>query len=170
MASQKKVCVTGGSGFLGSWCVKLCLEAGYRVNCTTRSAEKAAYLKGLEGAEKNLVLFEGCNLLEEGSFDNAIAGCDAVLHTASPFWMTSDEAEQDKLVVPAVTGTTNVLSTCKKMGIKQVVLTSSTAAVYIQYGALPDEHIYVAEDWSPEDALRHKKAFYPLSKVCRPKS
>ena len=31
------VCVTGGSGFLGSWCIKLLLEDGYRVHTTTRS-------------------------------------------------------------------------------------------------------------------------------------
>ena len=30
------VCVTGGSGFLGSWCVKLLLDKGYIVHTTTR--------------------------------------------------------------------------------------------------------------------------------------
>lgn len=31
-----RVCVTGGTGFLGSWMVKKLLELGYSVNTTTR--------------------------------------------------------------------------------------------------------------------------------------
>ena len=45
------ICVTGGSGFLGSWCVKMLLDKGYTVHATTRSAAKAAYLTELDGAE-----------------------------------------------------------------------------------------------------------------------
>ena len=45
------ICVTGGSGFLGSWCVKMLLDKGYTVHATTRSAAKAAYLTDLDGAE-----------------------------------------------------------------------------------------------------------------------
>lgn len=32
-----KVCVTGGSGFIGSWLVKRLLEDGYSVTTTVRS-------------------------------------------------------------------------------------------------------------------------------------
>lgn len=34
------ICVTGGSGFLGSWCIKLLLEDGHHVHTTTRSATR----------------------------------------------------------------------------------------------------------------------------------
>ena len=50
-ASKGTICVTGGSGFLGSWCVKMLLDKGYTVHATTRSAAKAAYLSDLDGAE-----------------------------------------------------------------------------------------------------------------------
>ena len=50
-ASKGTICVTGGSGFLGSWCVKMLLDKGYTVHATTRSAAKAAYLTDLDGAE-----------------------------------------------------------------------------------------------------------------------
>ena len=37
----------------------------------------------LDGAKDRLHLFKA-DLLEEGSFDSAIVGCDGVFHTASP--------------------------------------------------------------------------------------
>lgn len=46
---------------------------------------KTEHLLALEGAEERLKLFKA-NLLEEGSFDSAIDGCEGVFHTASPFY------------------------------------------------------------------------------------
>ena len=46
---------------------------------------KTEHLLALEGAEERLQLFKA-NLLEEGSFDSAIDGCQGVFHTASPFY------------------------------------------------------------------------------------
>mmetsp|Transcript_42258 Transcript_42258/g.122146 ORF Transcript_42258/g.122146 Transcript_42258/m.122146 type:complete len:350 (-) Transcript_42258:65-1114(-) len=157
------VCVTGGSGFLGSWCVKLLLDEGYRVRATTRDAGKAEYLKKLPGAAERLQIFGGVDLLQPGSFDEAISGCPAVLHTASPFYM--QDGSEEKLVTPAVEGTRNVLDACRRLGVRRVALTSSTAAIYVNYGTLPAEHVYTEEDWSPEDLLRERKNWYCLSKL-----
>ena len=41
------------------------------------------HLLALEGAKERLKLFKA-DLLEECSFEQAIEGCDAVFHTASP--------------------------------------------------------------------------------------
>lgn len=38
---METVLVTGGTGFLGSWCVVRALESGYRVRTTVRSLAKA---------------------------------------------------------------------------------------------------------------------------------
>eukprot|EP00041_Stephanoeca_diplocostata_P007880 m.113330 g.113330 ORF g.113330 m.113330 type:complete len:342 (-) comp17076_c0_seq1:413-1438(-) len=157
------ICVTGGSGFLGAWCVKKLLDKGYTVHTTTRSAGKAEYLKKLEGAAERLKIFSGCDLLTPGSFDAAISGCDAVLHTASPFY--SQGGSEDNLVVPATEGTRNVLATCNKFGVTRVALTASTACVYVVYGTTEPNHVFTEEDWSPEDLLREKENWYCLSKV-----
>jgi len=157
------VCVTGGSGFLGSWCVKLLLDKGYTVHTTVRSASKCGFLKALPGADERLIIFDGVDLLVPDAFSEAFRGCSAVLHTASPFFMTG--GSEEALVTPALEGTRNVLSTCAALGIKQVVLTSSTAAVYVMYGKLPDDHVYTDADWSDEAAMRERKAWYPLSKL-----
>ena len=97
-----RVCVTGGSGFLGSWIVKLLLERGYVVHATTRRMEKAGFLKDMEGSN-HLTLFDGCDFTIPHSFDDAIQGCDAVIHCASPFFLAG--ATRQDLVEPAVAGT-----------------------------------------------------------------
>ena len=47
--------------------------------------KKTEHLRALDGANKRLHLFKA-NLLEEGSFDPVVEGCEGVFHTASPFY------------------------------------------------------------------------------------
>ena len=47
--------------------------------------KKVEHLRSLDGAKERLHLFPA-NLLEEGSFDAAVEGCEGVFHTASPFY------------------------------------------------------------------------------------
>ncbi|KAE8796920.1 Dihydroflavonol-4-reductase [Hordeum vulgare] len=126
----KVVCVTGASGYIASWLVKLLLHRGYTVRATVRDTadpKKTLHLQALEGAKERLHLFKA-SLLEEGTFDAAIAGCDCVFHTASPFYHNVKDPKAE-LLDPAVNGTLNVLRSCKKASIKRVIVTSSMAAV-----------------------------------------
>ncbi|CAL5426114.1 unnamed protein product [Camellia sinensis] len=127
----KTVCVTGGSGFIASWLVKLLLQRGYTVRASVRDPsdpKKTEHLLALDGAKERLHLFKG-NLLEEGSFDSMVNGCDGVFHTASPCFLIASDPQKE-LIDPALKGTRNVLGSCAKSPIvKRVVLTSSTAAV-----------------------------------------
>lgn len=87
-ASNAHVCVTGASGFIASELVRQLLEQGYRVKGTVRSTsdpKKVDHLRALPGAAERLKLVEA-DLLEEGSFDAAVAGCTYVHHTSSPFF------------------------------------------------------------------------------------
>ncbi|RHY57576.1 hypothetical protein DYB30_010706, partial [Aphanomyces astaci] len=160
------VCVTGGSGFLGSTCIKILLERGYRVHSTVRDPRnepKVAHLKALPGAAERLTLF-AADLLQEGSFDEAIHGAEVVLHTASPFFLT--DQTRDNLVEPAVQGTLNVLrSVARAPSVRRVVLTSSTISVYGHCGTKPDSHVFTEADWSREDLMTERKMWYGLSKT-----
>ncbi|KAI5064910.1 hypothetical protein GOP47_0019605 [Adiantum capillus-veneris] len=163
---EKVVCVTGASGFIASWVVKLLLERGYTVRASVRDPEnvvKTAHLMALPKAQERLKLFKA-DLLEEGSFDAAVDGCEAVFHTASPFFFSTDDPQKD-LIEPAVKGTQNVLNACvKAKSIKRVVLTSSTAAVIYTPSRKPDD--VVDESFFSDPVFcQEKKLWYQLSKT-----
>ncbi|XP_060670887.1 phenylacetaldehyde reductase-like [Ziziphus jujuba] len=68
---QKVVCVTGASGYIASWVVKLLLERGYTVKASVRDPNdptKTEHLLSLDGAKERLHLFKA-DLLVEGAFD-----------------------------------------------------------------------------------------------------
>ncbi|KAL2940744.1 Tetraketide alpha-pyrone reductase 1 [Bienertia sinuspersici] len=165
---EKRVCVTGASGYIASWIVKLLLERGYTVNATVRSLNdptKTKHLLALDGAENRLHLFEA-NLLVEGSFDSAIHGCHGVFHTASPVIVFSTNPEVE-VIDPAVKGTLNVLASCAKApSVKRVIFTSSTAAVKYTDKPLADDTV-IDETWfsSPEMCKGKKGECYLISKT-----
>lgn len=163
----KTVCVTGASGYIASWLVKFLLQRGYTVKASVRdpnSPKKTDHLLKLDGAKERLHLFKA-ELLEDGSFDAAIDGCEGVFHTASPFYhaVTDPQAE---LIDPAVKGTLNVLGSCSKASsVKRVVLTSSIAAV--AYNGRPrTPEVVVDETWfSDPDFCKEAKMWYVVSKT-----
>jgi dihydroflavonol-4-reductase len=167
MAATGPVCVTGGSGFLASWIVKMLLDKGYTVHTTTRRIGKALFLTEMLGRER-LTIFDGCDFSDPCSFDKAIEGCDAVIHCASPFFNAG--ATRQNLVDPAVAGTEVVLNACNKFNVKKVTLTASSACVIVDYGSKAAQshngnHIYTEKDFSPQDILEQNNNWYSLSKL-----
>lgn len=130
----------------------------------TDDPRKTEHLLGLEGARERLKLFKA-NLLEEGSFDSVIDGCEGVFHTASPFYHDVKDP-QVELLDPAVKGTLNVLNSCAKTSsVRRVVLTSSIAAVAFNGKPRTPETV-VDETWfSDPDFCRSSKLWYVLSKT-----
>ncbi|KAL8268622.1 hypothetical protein R6Q59_002420 [Mikania micrantha] len=163
----KVVCVTGASGFIASWIVKLLLDRGYTIRATVRSLDdpkKTQHLLDLDGAKERLSLFEA-NLTVEGSFDTAVNGCECVFHTASPVLFSVDDP-QAQLIDPAIKGTLNVLKSATKVqGLKRVVLTSSMAAVMFVERPL-ESGVVVDESWSSDPLFcEQKKLWYHVSKT-----
>jgi dihydroflavonol-4-reductase len=67
-------------------------------------SRRQGYLTALDGADDRLELV-GADLLTPGAFDGAVAGCEYVMHTASPYVLTVKDAQRD-LADPAVQGHT----------------------------------------------------------------
>lgn len=128
----RTVLVTGAGGFLGAHIVEQLLrDPEIHVVGTVRSVKdpaKNAHLLAMPGARERLRLVEA-DLTAPGSFDEPMRGVDVCMHVASPYIIDVHDAQRD-LVEPAVAGTTSVLEACLKAGtVKQVILTSSTAAI-----------------------------------------
>ncbi|GKT50675.1 tetratricopeptide repeat protein 1 [Colletotrichum spaethianum] len=127
--------VTGGTGFIGLYVVKLLLERGHYVNTTVRSLKNAGKCKPLLDLQAqypgHLSLFEA-DLMENGSFRQAMEDCEVVYHIASPFLVPQQIKDGLKdCVEPALQGTQSVLQSANEVeSVKRVVLTSSVAAMY----------------------------------------
>ncbi|XP_057769101.1 tetraketide alpha-pyrone reductase 1 [Salvia miltiorrhiza] len=168
----KKVCVTGAAGFVASWLVKRLLLSGYRVIGTVRDPDdekKVGHLLRLEGARERLQLVRA-DLMEEGSFDNAILGCHGVFHLASPVLGQPKSDPKAEILQPAIDGTLNVLRSCKKNPwLRRVVLTSSSSTVRIRDDLLPGVPLDESS-WSSEELCENLKIWYPLSKTLAEKA
>ncbi|KAG8388985.1 hypothetical protein BUALT_Bualt02G0182400 [Buddleja alternifolia] len=165
--AMKTVCVTGASGYIASWLVKFLLQRGYTVKASVRDTsdpKKTQHLLSLDGAKERLHLIKA-DLMEEGSFDAVVDGCDGVFHTASPFYHATKDP-QAELIDPALKGTLNVLRSCAKTpSVKRVVLTSSIASVAYNYKPKTPQ-VLVDESWwsDPEFCVQTQK-WYVLSKT-----
>lgn len=125
------VLVTGGSGFLGGWCVVELLRRGHRVRTTVRDLAREAELRAAIGAEVDAgerLTVLAADLRDDAGWAEAAAGCDRVLHVASPF-PPAQPKDPDELIVPAREGTLRVLRAALEAGVERVVVTSSVAAV-----------------------------------------
>lgn len=137
-AESGRVLVTGGSGFVGSHLVRRLLERGYEVHATVRSLANPAKVRPLRDMQDAfpgaLRLFEA-DLLQEGSFDEAMADCRVVFHVASPFFMPEKIKDGRKdMVDPALTGTRNVLAGIERTpSVERLVLTSTVGAIFGDY-------------------------------------
>jgi dihydroflavonol-4-reductase len=150
--SGQTVLVTGGSGFLGGWCVIELLRRGYSVRTTVRSLSKEAQVRAAVGSEVDpgdRLSLLAADLTRDEGWADAVRGCDYVLHVASPF-PPKQPKDPDELIVPAREGTLRVLRAGLDAGVKRVVVTSSVAAIRLPDGSEPrplDER-----DWTDPDS------------------
>ncbi len=166
---SKPVLVTGGNGYIASWIVKYLLEDGVDVHATVRNPDddkKVGHLKEIAAAAKGKLTLFKADLLEDGAFDEAMAGCELVMHTASPFVIMGITDPQTQLVDPAVKGTTNVLEAVNRTEtVRRVVLTSSVVSIYGDAADIEqtESGVFTESHWNTTTGLDHQP--YSFSKV-----
>jgi dihydroflavonol-4-reductase len=148
----KTVLVTGGSGYLGGWCIVELIRRGYRVRTTVRDPAREREVHEAVASQvdpAHHLTIHQADLMSDEHWDNVIEGCDYVLHVASPF-PPNQPKDPDELIVPAREGTLRVLGKALDHDVKRVVVTSSIAAIRLAKGT--EERPLTEEDWTDPDA------------------
>jgi nucleoside-diphosphate-sugar epimerase len=148
---METVLVSGGSGYLGGWCVVELLRRGYAVRTTVRDLAKEEGVRTRVASEVDpgdRLAVLAADLSSDEGWAEAVAGCDYVLHVASPF-PAAQPKDPDELIVPAREGTLRVLRAALDAGAKRVVVTSSVAAVRGSAGSAPAP--LTEANWSDPD-------------------
>ena len=98
------VLVTGGSGFIASYCILQLLAAGHQVGTTVRSLKRESDVRAMlkqGGAEPgDRLKFFAAELEQDAGWREAVTGCDYVLQVASPLSQHVPKNE-DEMIVPA---------------------------------------------------------------------
>lgn len=159
------VLVTGATGYVAGWIVQQLLEQGRTVHASVRDPDNQDKLRALNALAKTLPgqirLFKA-DLLEQGSFAQAMRGCEVIFHTASPFVIRVDDPQRD-LVDPAVLGTRNVLQEANRTDtVTRVVVTSSCAAIYGDNADVAEAPGRVLTEgvWNTSSSLQHQPYSY----------
>lgn len=142
-----KVFVTGASGFIAKHVVRELFEKGYEVRASVRSEKRKAELEAL--FPNHTMEFVFLDLEKDEGWQDAMTGCDVLMHTASPFPFSQPKDPQ-ALIRPAVQGTERALTAAKAAGIDRVILTSSCAAIY-KDAAKPAQQVSDESNWTTPD-------------------
>jgi len=150
---MSRVCVTGAAGFIASHVIIDLLEDGHVVHATVRDLgddTKRAHLDVLEERYPGKLQCFEADLLEPGSLDAALEGCDALIHTATAVILAAPDP-QKQIIDVAVKGTQNVLdSVARAPSVNRIVMTSSIAAV-MSYDQ--QDRTYTEDDWCTSDDI-----------------
>ena len=151
---EQTVLVTGGSGFLGGWCLVELLQRGYRARTTVRDLAREGEVRAAVGTQVDVgdrLDVVAADLTKDDGWADAVAGCEYVLHVASPF-PPAQPKNPDELIVPARDGTLRVLRASLAAGVKRIVLTSSVAAVRRPGpGSVANGRELTEDDWNDPD-------------------
>jgi dihydroflavonol-4-reductase len=120
-----KVLVTGGTGFVGAHSVAALVSRGHQVRLLVRSRDQVARsLSPLGVADVEAVVGD---VTKPPSVDEALAGCDAVLHAAGVY--SVDPRSASRIRETNVRATEIVLGAAVRMGLDPIVHVSSYVAL-----------------------------------------
>jgi dihydroflavonol-4-reductase len=139
------VLVSGGSGYIAGFLIRQLVAEGWMVHTTVRSLAKEETVRQILAVDNSRVKFFEADLNADDGWTQAMAGCAAVAHVASPL-PNGIPKNANELIVPARDGALRALRAAKAAGVKRFVMTSSVAA--ISYGRGRGVHTFTEADWT----------------------
>lgn len=123
MQEGSRLLVTGGTGFLGSYLIRLLIQKGYRVRALRRQnspmdlvADVAAQVEWMEADITDIIALE-----------DAMKDVTAVLHCAA--MVSFHPRDVNRMMQINVEGTANLINLSLEMGVKRFIHVSSIAAI-----------------------------------------
>jgi len=141
-----RVVVIGGAGFIGSRLTRFLLDEGNSVVVTSRSAGKIS-------SDDPRLSYRSAEVSDEAGISEVIEGASVVYDLSMAFGDSWEEHKR-KVVDSAV----NIARACRKHGVRRLVYTSSTAALYLAGNRVVTEAI--GPDRKPE-----ARSFYCRGKI-----
>ena len=145
-----RVCVTGGTGFIGGALVDRLLREGASVRVLARPSRRAEAL-----AKRGAEVIQG-DLWNSEALDEVVRGTEVVFHAAAlvdGYWTKGEFLETN------LGGTQRVFEACIRQGVRHVIYLSSIAV----YGLVKNgERI---DELTPWDESPEKRDCYALSKI-----
>lgn len=142
------VLVSGGSGYIAGYLIRLLVGEGWTVHTTVRSLDREADVRRLLAVDDGRLRFFAADLVDDAGWAPAMRGCSHVAHVASPL-PRGVPKHADELIVPAREGALRALRAARDAGVQRFVMTSSVAA--IAYGRGRGVHHFTEADWTRLD-------------------
>lgn len=165
--NNKRVLLTGVTGFLGSHVTIQLLEKGYEVIGTLRNADRAESIREVIGKHTenvNKLSIVVADLTDQDIWLQLTKGIDHIQHIASPFPRELPKNEDD-LIHPAKSGTSNILKAASKNKVKRVVITSSLGAIVYGKDKKKLENTFNENDWTDETNKRDLTPYFKSKTV-----
>lgn len=121
--SNKRVLVTGGTGFVGAYLLRYLLQAGYAVRATKRATSPMNLVAAIQD---QLEWVEG-DILDPSFIETAMQDMQQVYHSAA--MISFDPKQVTKMMKVNVEGTANVVNAALYEGVEKLVHVSSIAAL-----------------------------------------
>ncbi len=142
--------MTGGTSYIGKHVIAELIIRGYYVRTTVRIKSKIQSVKTeIEEYLRKKISMDAhvANLLNDDGWDEAISGCDAIIHIAGPFPIGYD-GEEKELTNPHQEGVTRLFDLAKKHGVNRIILTSSVATVWMDPNISGRSRRFSEENWT----------------------
>lgn len=120
--------VTGAGGFIGSHLAERLVREGARVRALVHYASRSGQgnIDFIDRDARDGLEVVAGDVTDSACIDQAVAGCDVVLHLAAMVSIPASYEMPDLAYAVNVGGTLHVLNACRRHGVKRIVHTSSS--------------------------------------------